>query len=224
MNKEIEIPEGYEARIEGNKVIFVQNESEDERIRKYIVKFVELEKGVNLPPDDADKMLAYLEKQKEQQPAEWSEEDEKLLNKVEALLDDYCDYLVDESSRFIPEVRETISRLKSLRPQPKQEDEPMKIKFAGNIYKVHSKKDMPGGVIGYIIEDEPGHYDCITNPEEVLGGGYGVKETGSPYPTKNAKFKQPHWKPSEEQMCELNWASKLSPVLESLYSDLKKLM
>lgn len=33
----------------------------------------------------------------------------------------------------------------------------------------------------------------------------------------------PHWKPSEEQMCELNWASKLSPVLESLYDDLKKL-
>ena len=47
---------------------------------------------------------------------EWSEEDEKLLNKVETYLDDYCDFLEDESSRFIPEVRETISRLKSLRP------------------------------------------------------------------------------------------------------------
>ena len=45
-------------------------ESEDERIRKYIVKFVELEKGVNLPPDDADKMLAYLERMKEQKPTE----------------------------------------------------------------------------------------------------------------------------------------------------------
>ena len=42
-------------------------ESEDERIRKYIVKFVELEKGGgNLPPEDADKLLAYLERQKEQ--------------------------------------------------------------------------------------------------------------------------------------------------------------
>lgn len=43
------------------------NESEDEWIREYLVKFVELNKGVNLPPDDADKILAYLEKQ---QPAE----------------------------------------------------------------------------------------------------------------------------------------------------------
>ena len=34
---------------------------------------------------------------------------------------------------------------------------------------------------------------------------------------------QPHWKPSDEQMCELNWASKLSPTLVSLYNDLKKL-
>lgn len=96
MKKEIEIPEGYEARIEGDKVI-IEQKSEDERIRKYIVKFVELEKGVNLPPDDADKMLAYLEKQKipkgsptpdlmtmlvpnrynEHQPAEWSEDDRK---------------------------------------------------------------------------------------------------------------------------------------------------
>lgn len=33
MNKEIEIPEGYEARIEGNKVIVELKESEDKRIR-----------------------------------------------------------------------------------------------------------------------------------------------------------------------------------------------
>ena len=81
------------------------------------------------------------EKQKEQKPAdrfeearekyqlEWSEEDEKLLNKVEALLDDYCDFLEDESSRFIPEVRETISRLKSLRPSWKPSEEQMKVLY-----------------------------------------------------------------------------------------------
>ena len=40
---------------------------------------------------------------------------------------------------------------------------------------------------------------------------------------KRLKSIRPSWKPSEEQMCELNWASKLSPVLESLYEQLKKL-
>lgn len=35
---------------------------EDERIRKYIVKFIEVESGVNLPPEDANRMLAYLTK------------------------------------------------------------------------------------------------------------------------------------------------------------------
>ena len=43
-------------------------ESEDERIRKYIINFVNLEKEVNLPPDDADRMLDWLEKKKEQKP------------------------------------------------------------------------------------------------------------------------------------------------------------
>ena len=79
---EHEIPEGYEARIEGDKVIIELKETEDERIRKYIVKFVELEKGVNLPPDDADKMLAYLEKQKDQKPVEWSKEDERMFDSI----------------------------------------------------------------------------------------------------------------------------------------------
>ena len=34
MEKIIEIPEGYEARIDGNKIILEPKESEDERIRK----------------------------------------------------------------------------------------------------------------------------------------------------------------------------------------------
>lgn len=42
MEKTIEIPEGYEARIEGNKVILEPKESEDERIRKWLIKFVEV--------------------------------------------------------------------------------------------------------------------------------------------------------------------------------------
>lgn len=55
-----------------NDVFPELHESEDERIMEYLISFIELEKGVNLPPDDAEKILAYLEKQKEQKPAEWS--------------------------------------------------------------------------------------------------------------------------------------------------------
>ncbi len=179
--------------------------SEDERIRKYIVKFVELEKGVNLPPDDADKMLAYLEKQKDAIGA--------------ARQQGYEEGMEDGASMVENAQKEQMMK-KAM---------PMEIRFAGEIYKVHGKKDMPGGAIGYIIEDEPGHYDCITNPDEVLGGGYGIKSNGSPYPLKETNFDQPHWKPSAEQMEALMLAiegkgpaptSYLSRRLEDLYEGL----
>ncbi len=35
----MEIPKGYEARIEGNKVILEQKENEDERIRKVLLEY-----------------------------------------------------------------------------------------------------------------------------------------------------------------------------------------
>lgn len=40
MEKTIEIPEGYEARIEGNKVILEPKESKDEIIRKALIELV----------------------------------------------------------------------------------------------------------------------------------------------------------------------------------------
>lgn len=88
MEKTIEIPEGYEARIEGNKVILEPKESEDERIRTRLIALVEaFGQGTY-----KDEMLAYLERQKgivmhtpryappEQKPAEWSKEDKLHLN------------------------------------------------------------------------------------------------------------------------------------------------
>lgn len=55
--KEIKIPEGYEARIEGNKGVFVPNESENERIRKEILECIETlvkQKELPLMNGDAD--------------------------------------------------------------------------------------------------------------------------------------------------------------------------
>jgi len=68
MNKEIEIPEGYEARIEGNKVVLELRESEDERIRKDLVNVITwLKANPKLSSqyyhDRYDGMLAWLEKQ-----------------------------------------------------------------------------------------------------------------------------------------------------------------
>lgn len=45
-------------------------ESEDERIRKYLISFVKLNSGVNLPPEDAEQILAWLEKQGKQKPTD----------------------------------------------------------------------------------------------------------------------------------------------------------
>lgn len=78
--KEIEIPEGYEARIEGNKVIIEPKESKDERIKKELLDYLkdkkkkldylcfELGDVKNAPFSEAkqvDDFLAYLERQEE---------------------------------------------------------------------------------------------------------------------------------------------------------------
>lgn len=41
-------------------------QSEDEKIKEYLVSFIKMESGVNLSPDDAGKILAWLEKKGEQ--------------------------------------------------------------------------------------------------------------------------------------------------------------
>lgn len=80
MNKEIEIPEGYEARIEGNKVILEPKESEYERIRKVLLRCCyDWDSGRSscVAIGDVPAIRAYLEKQKEQKytnsekPKEW---------------------------------------------------------------------------------------------------------------------------------------------------------
>ena len=76
MAKEIEIPEGYEARIKGNKVIIEKKESEDERIRKEIIDFlidgIWDETAINKVKQTQRyaKWVEYLNKKKEQKPLE----------------------------------------------------------------------------------------------------------------------------------------------------------
>ena len=121
MTKEIEIPEGYEAKIVGNKVVLELKESEDERIRKRLIVCLKLSlkgaeeqdaAGCSRQKDiEAYKWgIAYLEKQKKQKPADCSKEDEMHLNNA---------ILAAEKEWGIESC--TAKFLKSLRPQPKQE-------------------------------------------------------------------------------------------------------
>lgn len=86
--KEIKIPEGYEARIEGNKVILERKESEDERIRKSIVETIKQCPDTFLNPKNRDRMLAYLERQKEQRPVQDKEERE-YVRTLKSLITDF---------------------------------------------------------------------------------------------------------------------------------------
>ena len=96
MEKIIEIPEGYIARIEGNKVIFEPKESEDERIRREIISYIKSSGAVTNP-----NWIAWLEKQGEISPSEeelealriaayepyknWSEKLQSLYEKLDRL-------------------------------------------------------------------------------------------------------------------------------------------
>ena len=106
MNREIEIPDGYEARVEGNKVILVPKESEDERIRKALLRCCDdWEKGQFgcMAKEDIPAIRAYLEKQKDkvqkqfnlgmqagreevmyemEKEKEWSKEDEEKIDDI----------------------------------------------------------------------------------------------------------------------------------------------
>ena len=120
MNKEIDIPQGHEAVIEGNKVIIREKCSDNEKIINQIISLI---KEVQEDEDWhigkwSDDAIAWLEKQKEQQPAEWSEEDKQTIrdaiNRIKQL-DHYWNRATDEN---------LIKRLKSLhspwKPSKKQ--------------------------------------------------------------------------------------------------------
>ena len=141
MNKEIEIPlgakdselkgweytipENMEAEIKDGKIIVREKENEDEKIRKQIIGFFSGRYALcNINTKEA---IAYLEKQKEQKPAEWSEENEERLDSIiesyKELLKDYkachdIDYIPYNSNTVIRNVVDDVNFLKSLRPHP----------------------------------------------------------------------------------------------------------
>ena len=117
----------YEAALERAKGIYNENpssstakfvcgqifpelkESEDERIRKELIDFVNhYRNNTDLTTEQAEwikKAIAYLEKQKEQKPAEWSEKKKGILLECISALQNSGHWLLAD-------------KLSSLRPQP----------------------------------------------------------------------------------------------------------
>ena len=94
-------------------------ESEDERIRKELVNFILYKAGHLLDEETEHKFIAWLEKQKEQKPAEWSEEDEEMIKMILGDLEwERRNTTVDKDIRHYDK---EIAFLKSLRPQSKVE-------------------------------------------------------------------------------------------------------
>ena len=104
-------------------------ESEDERIRKALIDALKTSKSVGelkfiLPEPTREECIAYLEKQKEQKPAEWSEEDEEMLEYVIGDVNDAKQLFANKEA--IDLCDKEIAWLKSLRPSWKPSKEQMK--------------------------------------------------------------------------------------------------
>lgn len=121
-----------------NEVFPELKESEDERIRKALLKLVsndknngytEFYKAEGITCDDA---IAYLEKQKAQQPAEWSEEDEAIANLIIKELEQDKDDAPEYSRHFTRLLDWLKNRLKSLHPHWKPSEEQMRVFWKAN--------------------------------------------------------------------------------------------
>lgn len=94
----------------------------DERIRKALHEFIHDTLGDELNGYDISKAeaLAYLEKQKEKKPAEWSEEDKEMLKDIIAGIEATKQRLFTNDSQGRAQMQARIDWLKSLRPRPQK--------------------------------------------------------------------------------------------------------
>ncbi len=182
-------------------------ESEDEKIRKMLIEIVNITPA-SLAIENRSELLAYLEKQKEQKPVEWSEED---LQHKSWILECLAD-----GKRKMPEYAEDFRAaynwLKSLRPQLKREDwtdeDSIAIKEIQNALQIY--------MINNGISEEQ---------RKKLARWLDIHCKAYPIPAKL----YPHWKPSKEQMNALQaFVGMIHPDARynevlSLLNDLKKL-
>ena len=185
-------------------------ESEDERKRdaiKCIIRAYGKTQGGYCGGFDMDTLVAYLDKQKEQKPAEWDDDNDKIRRNLMSLL--YCmrgDRITEETyKKYYPWLRDLPKKFNLQSPAEwSEEDE-----------KIFNEL-----IMGY----------KTYNPEFEVNG---IK-MGEIHQWLVNRFKllrpQPHWKPSEEQMATLKKVVFSRPIgedginiLEGLYEQLKEL-
>ncbi len=236
-------------------------ESEGERTRKYIINHLQehlktvrefLSNGMSSPFSSEEiKMLeasvAWLEKQGEQKPAEWSEDDQSNFNELSSFILET--YRTEDASRLITWLNDIKDRVQL---QPKQEwhedDEKM---LSGVILDLKVFRDKDSGEAGkaayqteidwlkflrpqnWTKEDKERYISCLQrlgtgNPEQ--------PETINSKWFKEHVYSKPQWKPSDEQMKILNevlnfaanhesphWNDYIFGTLNNLIRQLKKL-
>ena len=187
-------------------------ENEDERIRKAIIcgmnalKGQKMETFAGIPINDC---LAWLKKQKEQKPAEWSEEDEEAL--------DMCLDAIPTRWKTKSGILLTKWLKDNIHPHPKQEwsEEDKKMLDAiidmvsNSLYEPLCPRE---GMLAW-LKSLPQRFSLSSWGEEIRDGFFG-------------KFNHDSWKPSEEQMEALKHYvdTTIDGEIELLYNDLKKLM
>ena len=203
-------------------------ESEDERVRKELIEHIKHEAWVSDEQlEQKHRFIAYLEKQKEQKPAEWSEEDERLKQYAIHGLEKYIKEHPDpEFGNATPCEKAAVRWLKSLRPQHHK----WYIK-KGHWYVCIVDKPEYGWTKGKVYQS-PEDNRIETDYRGDLTNWPDSEPWFRPATREEIPDSQPHWKPSEIQLCMLsavinepnNAAAESAHIaLESLYNDLKKL-
>lgn len=188
-----------------NRIFPELKESEDTKIRRCISDVIKEHDWSHIFGVTKNDCLSWIEKQGGQKPAEWSDEDEKMMKVI--IEDIHCG--ADFNAIVKCEANKREYWLKSLKnrvqPQPKQE-------WSEEDEKLIKDACCYVNRYGIFFEEED---------QELANRAYRVADR------LRTLIPQNRWKPSDDQMDAL-WDSikhnlHLHPVLKSLYNELKKL-
>ena len=208
--KYIEIPDGYEAKIEGNKVVFVPKESEDERIRKNILTLVKK----HAVSHERCQMEAYLEKQKDEAQKQFNlgiqAGREEAMYEMEKEQKPAC-VEIDNSNEnvvfpFYARVK-TSGKAVTIVGGQLSMDGTRWITFSSDSYdhyKVYNPEDL-------VAEQKPAEWSeedkrRIVELKTFIAqcNGFNKENRKKAFDMIDALRPQPHWKPSKEQIDALN--------------------
>ena len=238
MEKFIEIPEGYEARIDGSKIVLEPKESDDDRIRKDLVNFI---RGALLCEFNRTEYLDWIEKHKEQKSVDYAEELKKCKDNSLYFFDKYVKIKLkpeDWSDEDEAAYCDLIWCIEQARKSAKDENDMGNIWFAEKWIKNRLKSIRPQQKYEWNEADEKALIQLIEN-----GVTEAICKPGSKFHFEDEYAKElieyirafnpaPHWRPSKLQMKALlsklpvvkGGGDKIQDILESLYNELKKLM